>query len=232
MEENKETKIETKKLDDQKNTPENKKALAEADAKTMEGKKSKPAVEKVTSSKKSEIVELEREYVVPLRKNTLTAPSYKRAKKAIRVLKEFLVRHMNVRDGDLRKIKIDINLNNEIWFRGIKKPLHKVKVKAKKINGIVYVELAEVPEIVGYKIARMEKRKASSVKAKPTKQVEKEDSDKDNDGIDDKVEEKEDVKSEAIMDAKMNKEAAKAQKHTTVAAHKNEKPLIKQPKKN
>lgn len=193
---------------------------------------SKSAIQK-TSGKEKKVeakVELEREYTVPLKRGSLNVPRYRRAKKAVRVLKEFLARHMKVRDRDLNKIKLDINLNNEIWFKGIKKPLNKVKVKAKKIGDIVYVELAEIPKVVEYKIKRLEKRKAAKVKQE-TKKPEKTDDDKDKDGVSDKAEEKEDVKSEAIMDAKLAKDINKAQRHSTPAAHKNTKPIINQPKK-
>lgn len=230
-EETKTTKVEekvTKKLDDVKNTPENKAAIAESEGKTevKEEKKeeSKPAVEKVSKKDKKEEskVELEREYVVPLKRGVLNVPHYRRAKKAVRVLKEFMVKHMKVRDRDLRKVKVDINLNNEIWFRGIKKPMNKVKVKAKKIDGIVYVELAEIPEYVGFKIAREARKKAEAATANvkmPKKAKEEVVDDKDKDGVKDKTEEKEDREAGAEMDAKMKKSAAKNVQRTATGVH-------------
>jgi len=210
-----EEKKEVKKLDDVKDTEENKKVIAEAEGKKEE---SKPAVEKVSKKeKKGEAkIELEREYVVPLKKGVLNVPHYRRAKKAVRVLKEFMVKHMQVRDRDLRKVKVDINLNNEIWFRGIKKPMNKIKVKAKKIDGIVYVELAEIPQYVGYKIAREEKQKAAaaSSKVKAPKKVEVEEKTEE-----EKTEEKEDVKAGAEADAKFEKSTAKNVQHTAKGSH-------------
>jgi ribosomal protein L31E len=191
-----------------------------------EKKKSSPAAAKnpKKETKVESKIELERVYTVPLKKGVLKAPQYRRAKKAVRVLREFMVQHMKVRDRDLRKVKLDINLNNEIWFRGIKKPANSIKVKAKKIDGIVYVELAEIPEVVKYKMARMEKRKAS-VEVKAPRQFKKKEvsEDKDNDGVNDKVAEKEDAKAEAIKDAKVLKDAAKTEKHTTEGPHANKK---------
>ncbi len=235
---------EIKKLDDVKDTPENKKAITKAEGKTTEvdapkvlppaqkasskedkvSKESKPAVEKKSKSKKvdkKEVVELEREYIVPLKRGVLNVPHYRRAKKAVRVLKEFMVQHMKVRDRDLNKVKIDMYLNNELWFRGIKKPANKIKVKAKKIGGIVYVELAEIPEAVGYKMAWAEKRKAQNVvsKTKVPKQKKVEEEDKDKDGVNDKVEEKEDAKSGAEKAAKVQKAEVKTQKHTAQGKH-------------
>ena len=212
---------EVKKLDDVKDSPENKAALAEADAKKdvkEEKKDSKPAVTKPAKKEKKveSKIELEREYVVPLKRGVLNVPHYRRAKKAVKVLKEFMVRHMGVRDRDLRKVKVDINLNNEIWFRGIKKPMNKIKVKAKKIDGIVYVELAEIPEYVGYKIARENRKKLESenAKVKMPKKVKEEVKTKE-----EKTEEKEDVKAGAEADAKMEKAAAKSVQHSTKGSH-------------
>ena len=235
-----ETKVEekkdVKKLDDVKDTPENKAALAahagvpsdegKAEGKTVEDKveakeekkDSKPAVAKAPKAeKKGEAkVELEREYVVPLKKGVLNVPHYRRAKKAVRVLKEFMVKHMGVRDRDLRKVKVDINLNNEIWFRGIKKPMNKIKVKAKKIDGIVYVELAEIPEYVGFKIAREARLKLESDKGKvkmPKKEKEEVKSEEE------KTEEKEDARSGADLEAKTQKKVAQDASHSTKGSH-------------
>ena len=228
VEEKKEEVKETKKLDDVKDTPENKKAIAEAEGKVEvkeeKKKESKPAVAKSPKSEKKveAKVELEREYVVPLKKGVLNVPHYRRAKKAVRVLKEFMVKHMGVRDRDLRKVKVDINLNNEIWFRGIKKPMNKIKVKAKKIDGIVYVELAEIPAYVGFKIAREARKKAESEKANvkaPKKAEKKVEEDADKDGVADKTEEKEDVKAGGEMDAKTEKSMAKNVQHTATGVH-------------
>ena len=217
-------KTETKKLEEFKENMEDKKITPTEEKKVEEKKeKSKPAViKKLKKKKKEKIVELEREYIVPLRRGFLNVPPYRRAKKAIRVLKEFMVRHMNVRDGDLRKVKIDRFLNNEIWFRGIKKPLNKVKVLAKKIEGVVYVELADVPDIVRYKINWEEKRRAAAEgsKKKP-KEIEKKaiDKDKDKDGVDDKIEESEDEKSGSEKAASVEKGKTKELKHTTEGKH-------------
>ena len=229
MAEEKETKVEKevkeiKKLDDVKDSAENKAAIAEHSGRlTADGKQkvSEPAVKKAGKGKEvKEVVELEREYVVPLKRGVLKAPAHRRAKKAVRVLREFMVQHMLVRDRDLKKVKIDTYLNNELWFRGIKKPANKIKVKAKKIGGIVYVSLADVPEAVSYVIARDLKKKATAEvgKGKVPKKM-KEVADKDKDGVDDKVEEVEDKKAGAEKAAKVGKVAANVEKHTAQGKH-------------
>lgn len=115
---------------------------------------------------------LEREYVVPLRRKFMNTPQYKRTPKAIKALKEFLAKHMKTEGRDTKKIKIDKYLNLEMWHRGIRKPLAKVKVKARKFeSGIVRVELVDIPEKVKWDIER-EKRLSEKVGKKEEKKKE------------------------------------------------------------
>ena len=59
-------------------------------------KKTEPKTEKI-----------EREYIIPLRARGKAVPRYKKTPKAIKTIKEFLARHMKIKDRDLSKIKID-----------------------------------------------------------------------------------------------------------------------------
>ncbi len=143
---------------------EEKQKIEKEEVKTevVEKKENKKSLNLPTKNKKEikeEKIELERVYIVPLRKGFLKVPQYKRAKKAVKTLKEFLAKHMKVENRDLNKVKIDIYLNNEIWFKGIKKPLSKVKVKAKKINGIVYAELEDISDYVKWTKQKNDKKK-------------------------------------------------------------------------
>ena len=101
---------------------------------------------------------IEREYVIPLREKCRPVPRYKKTPKAVKTLKEFIVRHMKIYDRDLNKVKIDTFLNEQLWRRGIKKPLHKVKVKAVKEGEIVRVYALDLPKRLEFKKARLEKR--------------------------------------------------------------------------
>jgi len=96
---------------------------------------------------------------------------------------------------------------------------------------VVYVELAEIPKVVGYKIAHAEKLKAKALagKVKPSKQDKKpEEEDKDKDGVNDKLEEKESGKAVAEKAAKVEKTAVNIQKHTAQGKHsKNVTPVRK-----
>jgi len=117
---------------------------------------------------------LEREYIVPLRKEWLKVPEYKRANKATKALKQFIAKHMKVYDRDLKKIKIDQILNNEIRFRGMRKPPAKIKVKAIKLDtGIVRVELVNLPPHIKFQKLREEKKKSELSKKTKAKEEQK-----------------------------------------------------------
>ena len=80
---------------------------------------------------------LEREYNVPLRREWLKVPLYKRSNKAVKALREFLVKHMKSED-----IKLGKYVNELIWQHGIRNPPHHVKVKVVKYDdGVVKAEL-------------------------------------------------------------------------------------------
>ena len=82
---------------------------------------------------------LERIYNVPLRKGFRKAPRYRKAKKAMTTLQEFIMRHMKCEPEEL---KIGKELNHKIWERGIKRPPHHVKITVvKEDDGIVKAEL-------------------------------------------------------------------------------------------
>jgi large subunit ribosomal protein L31e len=91
----------------------------------------------VEEAPKEEIVD-ERIYVIPLAK-ARRGPRNKRAKKAIRYLREFMERHFKP-----ESLIISQPVNEKIWSRGIQKPPRKIKVRAtKNIDGLVVVYLAE-----------------------------------------------------------------------------------------
>ena len=85
---------------------------------------------------------MERIYTVPLRKEFQKAPKYKYASKAMRALKEFLVKHTKSDN-----IKIGKYLNQSIWQNGPKNPPAKVKINVvKDKDNIVSAELVDAPE--------------------------------------------------------------------------------------
>ncbi|MBS7659486.1 50S ribosomal protein L31e [Candidatus Bathyarchaeota archaeon] len=103
---------------------------------------------KPKSRDEGDIVE-ERFYTIPLGKAWI-APSKKRAPRAIRIIRDFIKRHMKVETlegsegAESRKIIISNEVNEKIWERGIEKPPRKIRVKAvKDREGNVTVYLAE-----------------------------------------------------------------------------------------
>jgi large subunit ribosomal protein L31e len=113
------------------------------------------------AKEEKKVEKIEREYTIPLRDKCRPVPRYKKTPKSVKTIKEFLVRHMQIRDKDLKKIRIDPYLNEQLWIRGIKKPLHKVKVKVVKEGDIVKVYSSELPVKIDFKKKRIEKYEAS-----------------------------------------------------------------------
>lgn len=164
--------------------------------------------------------ELERIYTIPLKIKWERVPRYKRANKAIKTIKEFLVRHMKIRDRNLNKIKIDQYLNEAVWFRGIKKPPIRIKIRAIKNPGedLVRAELAELPNKLKFKKLKAERviKKATEITEKK-KAVKKpvEEAPKPEKTEKEKKEEKEKVAAGAEAAKKLEKTAAKQVKHAT-----------------
>ncbi len=79
------------------------------------------------------MTDLKREYTIPLRRKTKLAPNWRRSKKAMSVLIEFVKKHMKTDE-----VVICNELNEKIWENGIKNPPGKVSVVALKtnINGV------------------------------------------------------------------------------------------------
>jgi large subunit ribosomal protein L31e len=100
--------------------------------------------------------EIKRTYVIPLRRGFINTPRYKRTNKAVRVLKEFLKKHMKSED-----IKIGPALNDLLWVNGIKNPPGKVTVDVTKDSkGVVRAELKGV-KYVDFKLADKVNKNAS-----------------------------------------------------------------------
>src|SRR3989338_8553343 len=85
---------------------------------------------------------MERTITVPLRRDYIKVPRYRRGKRAISFLKSFLVRHMKSDN-----IFLGRHANMKIWERGIKNPPSSIRVHAKKYeSGKVFVDLEGAPE--------------------------------------------------------------------------------------
>ncbi len=185
-------------------------------------------------AKKKEVTKTEkteREYTIPLREKVRPVPRYKKTPKAVKSIKEFLARHMKIRDRDLKKIKIDSYLNEQIWMRGIKNPVHKIRVKVIKEDDVVRVYSAELPANINFKKIKeekieregkeaVEKKKTFAEKAKESLQGKKEEAAKTEE---EKNDEKEKEETSKISQENLEKEQAKEMKHTTKIKNQNQK---------
>ncbi len=82
-----------------------------------------------------------RTYTVPLRREYLKTPKWRRAEKAVSTLRSFVERHSKVEE-----VKIGKWVNESIWKRGAKNPPSRVRVNIKRVEDIVTVELSELPK--------------------------------------------------------------------------------------
>ncbi len=83
-------------------------------------------------------IELERIYTVPLSRAWITA-RHKRTRRAVKILREFAEKHMKSEE-----IKIDTELNERLWNRGITRPPRRITVKMEKDeDGVVTISLPE-----------------------------------------------------------------------------------------
>lgn len=91
----------------------------------------------------------------------MKAPRYRRAKKAVNTLKEFLVKHMKSED-----VRVMPELNLEIWKHGMQNPPSRVKVNVSKDDkGVVKAQLFGIP------MAQEVKKEKKSMVKKLTEKV-------------------------------------------------------------
>ena len=92
--------------------------------------------EKKEQKEAEEDIEEEKFYTIPLSKAWLRPPN-KRAPRAIKIIREFVRRHMKIRqinsgDEEEEKLVILNEVNEKIWSRGIEKPPRKIRVRVTK----------------------------------------------------------------------------------------------------
>ena len=173
------------------------------------------------------MADLERVYNVPLRKGYMKAPKYMRANKAVKVLRDFLKRHMKSEN-----IKIGPFLNSEILKHGRKNVVHHVSVKAiKDKDNVVKAELASAKDL-GFlkpKVQEEEKVKIKIPGLGKKEAVEKKEEIK-------KTEEKEKLEEEKIKIETDKKEVEKLKEVVTKGKLKEkipkEKEALKSPRKS
>lgn len=103
----------------------------------------------------------ERIYTIPLQ-GAYEKPSTKRARRAVKLLRSFVSRHMRVA---LDAVSISGDTNALIWRDGMKKPPRRIKVKVSKDKDRASVTLLDEGERAA-KIKARGERKASEKKAR------------------------------------------------------------------
>jgi len=94
------------------------------------------------------VEELERVFTIPLT-ITKNVPRTKRAPRAMKEIKDYVIRHMadKSQSGDeekKREVWVDNKVNERIWAEGIENPPSKVRVKAIRFeDGLIEVSLPE-----------------------------------------------------------------------------------------
>jgi len=165
---------------------------------------------------------IERTYNVPLRSGFRNTARYKKTKKAVTTLREFLAQHMK---SD--KILIGRNLNKFLWKDGIKNPPHHVKVTViKEDDGTVKAEL------LGFKYEHMTKAEKEAVKDKKEKaEKKKEEKKKEDKKVETKKEKtqapSEDNKEETTKDAQDESDETSNEKTETTDETEKPKPKKK-----
>jgi len=106
---------------------------------------------------------VERTYIIPLRKEYQKAPIYARTKKAVKAVREYLVKHMKNEN-----VKLGRQLNMYLWQNGNRNPPHKVEVVA-DIHKDKDVEFVMV-ELAGHSLEdlkpKVESKKATGIAGK------------------------------------------------------------------
>ncbi|QLH74031.1 MAG: 50S ribosomal protein L31e [Methanomassiliicoccales archaeon] len=79
-------------------------------------------------------------YTIPLR-GVRTVPRTERANKAVKVIREYIIRHMK---AEPEKVWIDTKVNEALWARSMQSPPSVIKVRAVRFeDGLVEVSLPE-----------------------------------------------------------------------------------------
>ncbi len=109
----------------------------------------------------AEAKKLERTYTIPLRREFLKVPKYKRAKKATVAVKQFLSKHMKSDD-----VRVGTGVNEKVWGHGMRNPPSKVKVQVvKDEKGVVRAELFGSKVVAPVKEAKKPAKKEAKAPA-------------------------------------------------------------------
>lgn len=152
-----------------------------------------------------------RTYNIPLRKEWLKVPKWRRSKRAATALKEFLIKHTKAKE-----VKIGKWANELLWKKGAKNPPAKINVTVKLEKDIARAELTTLPPKAKRIIAE-EKKRAEERKKKEAERKAKEEEKKKKQ--EEHKKKKEEEKKE-LEKAKEKKTQAKMTKAQEMSLHK------------
>lgn len=116
---------------------------------------------------------MERTYIIPLRREWLKAPMYKRTGKAVKATRAFLQKHMK-----MERVKLGRFLNMHIWTNGKSNPPHKIEVSAEVMKDddgdFVYAEMVGVKKESLKPVLEEKKKEEKIEEVKEESQKEKE----------------------------------------------------------
>ena len=141
----------------------------------------------------------EKLFTIPLRREWLRVPRWRRSKRAVDAVRAFTLRHAKVSE-----VKIGRWLNLEIWGKGAKNPPGKVSVKISKDKDIAKVELAKLPPKALREAEKLKSKEAKRKKLEAAKAAKEEKEKKEEEYK--KKKEEEQKKIEEAKHAKITKE--------------------------
>lgn len=107
-----------------------------------------------------------RTYTIPLRRDFVKAPKWRRSKRAVNFIQSFLERHTKKED-----VKIGRWLNELVWKHGAKNPPSRVRVNVTVKDNTATAELVDLPP-KAKRIIEAEKKAAEEAEKKKSKKTE------------------------------------------------------------
>jgi len=141
----------------------------------------------------------EKLFTIPLRREWIRVPRWRRTKRAVDAVRAFVTRFAKAKE-----VKIGRWLNLEIWGNGAKSPPSRVVVKITKDKDIARVELAKLPPKAAREAEKLKSKEAKKKKLETTKAAKEEKEKKEEEYKKKKEEEQKNI--ESAKHAKVTKE--------------------------
>lgn len=141
----------------------------------------------------------EKLFTIPLRREWLRVPRWRRSKRAVDAVRAFVERFAKAKE-----VKIGRWLNLELWATGAKSPPSRVLVKITKDKDIAKVELAKLPPKAAREAEKLKSKESKRKKLEASKAAKEEKEKKEEEYK--KKKEEEQKKIEAAKHAKVTKE--------------------------